>query len=282
MSYTPTKKLAKKRKKIFIQRSVVLVIAVVCIVGSIIFAFQVKNFRIDTISITGTTSIPESEIEDVVKTLLADSYGYIIPRDNTLFYPKEEIISTIQDTFLKLVSVEVRRDGLRGITLFIEERTPYVLWCGNNVVISATDTAKCYFVDSEGLVYSEAPVFSNDIYTHYYGGAIGNGNVLGTHYLPTVDFRNLDQFVRTLISAGVETKHIRVYDGDVEVYVVGKADSVPTVLRFSITQPYTKSLSAFNTFISDQTASSTIQKYLASVEYLDFRFGNKIYSKKRK
>jgi hypothetical protein len=117
---------------------------------------------------------------------------------------------------------------------------------------------------------------------HYYGGAIGNGNILGAHYLPTVDFRGLDQFVRTLISAGVETKHIRVYDGDVDIYILGKTGSVPAVLRFSISQPYTKSLSAFNTFISDQTTSTTIQKYLASVEYLDFRFGNKIYSKPRK
>ncbi len=259
-----------------------MAVSILCIVSSIIFAFHVENFRIHSISISGITSIPESDIKELVKKVLADSYGYVIPRDNILFYPKEEILSVLQSTFLKILSVEIKRDGLRGIIVSIEERSPYVLWCGNSVVISPKDNAKCYFVDSSGLVYSEAPVFSNDVYMHYYGGAIGNGNILGAHYLPGVDFRSLDQFVRTLISAGVETKHIRVYDGDVDVYIVGKAGAVPTVLRFSITQPYTKSLSAFNTFISDQISSSTIQKYLASVEYLDFRFGNKIYSKVRK
>jgi hypothetical protein len=217
-----------------------------------------------------------------VEKVLADSYGYLVPRDNTIFYPKEEILSTLQNSFIKILSVGVQRDGLQGITISIEERTPYVLWCGNTITISPADNTKCYFVDSSGLVYSEAPVFSNDVYMHYYGGTIGDGNILGAHYLPGMDFRNLDQFIRALISAGVETKNIRVYDGDVDVYILGKAGSIPTALRFSITQPYVKSLSAFNTFISDQTASTTIQKYLASLEYLDFRFGNKIYSKSRK
>lgn len=281
MSYIPTKKLAKKRKKIFIKRSVILAVSILCIVGSIIFAFHVENFRISNVSITGITSIPESDIKDLVKKVLADSYGYVIPRDNTIFYPKEEILSTLQNAFLKILLVGVRRDGLQGITISIEERSPYVLWCGNTVALSLADNTKCYFVDSSGLVYSEAPVFSNDVYMYYYGGTIGDGNILGAHYLPGVDFRNLDQFVRMLISAGVETKHIRVYDGDVDIYILGKAGSVPTILRFSTTQPYVKSLSAFNTFISDQTTTTTIQKYLASVEYLDFRFGNKIYSKAR-
>ncbi|TAK57605.1 hypothetical protein EPO17_01470 [Patescibacteria group bacterium] len=282
MAYTPTKKLAEKRKKVMFQRLIVSVISVVCIVGSIIFIFHQPNFRIDTIRVTGAVSLSESEVKGVVEKVLTGSYLYVIPRNNTLFYPKQEIVSILHGTFLKILSVEIKRDGLRGVSISVQERSPYALWCGSHVTVSSLDNAKCYFIDSLGLVYAESPVFSNDVYMHYYGGAIGNGNILGAHYLPVVDFRNLDQFVRTLVSVGVETKHIRVYDGDVDMYVLGKADLSPTVLRFSITQPYTKSLSAFNTFISDQTASSTIQKYLASVEYLDFRFGNKIYSKPRK
>ena len=282
MSYTPTKKLAQRRKKIVIQRLAVVTVSVICIVGSIFFAFHVENFRIQHISIIGTTSVPELEIQSLVEATLAGSYGYVIPRNNILFYPKQEILAEIQSRFLKILSVEVTRTGLQGITILIQERSPYALWCGNAVVMSTTDNTKCYFIDSEGLVYAEAPIFSNDVYMHYYGGAVGNGTVLGARYLPIVDFKNLDQFVRTLISAGVETKNIRVYDGDVDVYFSDKIGSTSTVLRFSTTQPYTKSLSAFNTFMSDQTASTTLQKYLASVEYIDFRFGNKIYSKARK
>ncbi len=282
MSYTPTKKLAQRRKKIVIQRIVVAGISVVCIIGSIIFAFHVENFRIQNISIVGANSISESEIQSLVETSLAGSYGYVIPRNNTLFYSKQEILTTLRESFLKIVSIEIERTGLQSITVSIQERSPYALWCGNNVATSATENIKCYFIDSMGLVYAEAPIFSNDVYTHYYGGAIGNGTVLGAHYLPITDFRGLDQFIRTLISVGVETKNIHVYDGDVDVYLAGKSGSTPTVLRFSITQPYVKSLSAFNTFISDQTSSTTLQKFLASVEYIDFRFGNKIYSKARK
>lgn len=282
MSYTPTKKLAQRRKKIVIQRLVVAGISVACVLGSIIFAFHVENFRIQKILITGANSISESEIQSLIETSLAGSYGYVIPRNNTLFYPKQEILSEVQSRFLKILSVEIKRDGLRGITVSIQERSPYALWCGNAVTILSADNTKCYFIDSEGLVYAEAPAFSDDVYTHYYGGAIGNGTVLGAHYLPVVDFRGLDQFIRTLISVGVETKNIRVYDGDVDVYLAGKDGSTPTVLRFSTSQPYAKSLSAFNTFISDQASSTTLQKFLASVEYIDFRFGNKIYSKPRK
>ncbi len=259
-----------------------MAVSILCIVSSIIFAFHVENFRIHSISISGITSIPESDIKELVKKVLADSYGYVIPRDNTIFYPKEEILSTLQNAFLKILSVDVRRDGLQGITISIEERSPYVLWCGNKIAISPADNTKCYFVDSSGLVYSEAPVFSSDVYMHYYGGAVGNGVVLGAQYLPTNDFRSLDQFVYMLISVGVESKQVRVYGGDVEVYLLGKGGTIPTVLRFTIAQSYTKSLSAFNTFISDQTATTTLQKFLTSVEYLDFRFGNKIYSKVRK
>jgi len=282
MAYTPTKKLAQRRKKIVIQRLVVVIISVICIIGSIFFIFRVENFRIQKISIVGHTSISESEIRDLVETTLAGSYGYVIPRNNTFFYPKQEILSDIQSHFLKILSVEIKRSGLQEITVSIHERSPYALWCGNSMPVFSADTVKCYFLDSEGLVYAEAPIFSNDVYMHYYGGAVSSGTVLGAYYLSTVDFKKLDQFVRTLISLGVETKDIRVYDGDVDIYLSNKTDSLPTVLRFSTAQLYTKSISAFNTFISDQTTTTTIQKYLASVEYVDFRFGNKVYSKARK
>ena len=272
MSYTPTKKLAKKREKALIRRLLISFVLVICIFGSIIFVFHIERFRIQSISITGSTSLSEAEVKSAVERTLAGSYGYVIPRNNTLFYPKQKILLTLPETFLKIIYVEVKRDGLRGITVSIQERNPYALWCGATVVVLSTDNSKCYFMDSEGLIFAEAPTFSDNVYMQYYGGAVGNGVVLGAHYLPTTDFRNLDQFVRTLVSVGVESKQVRVHDGDVNVYVFGKTVSASTVLRFSIAQPYVKSLSAFNTFISAQVAITTLQKYLSSVEYIDFRF----------
>jgi cell division septal protein FtsQ len=281
MAYTPTKKLADKHKKTLIRRSITLLISVLCIAGSIIFIFHLDNFRIGTVSVIGTTSISEAEVKDLAKAVIDGSYGHVLPRNSILLYPKQEITSTLHSKFLKVLSVKVQRDGLRGITISIQERTPFALWCGSDI-LTAKVNGKCYFMDSDGLLYTEAPTFSSDVYLQYYGGTIEGKNILGKHYLPATDFKNLDRFVRTLISSGVETKHILVSDGSIEIYLGEKETPFSTRLRFSLAQPYDKSLSAFNTFISAQTTMTTVQKYLKTVEYINFRFGNKIYSKARK
>ena len=177
-----------------------------------------------------------------------------------------ENIKTIKD-------VDVSWKNWQTISINITERKPHSVWCGNDIKI--VDTT-CYFVDKEGYIYSQAPIFSGTMFTKSYGPLIYNQipnldktQVIGNYFLPSETYvqifnliQMLDQNNRKVISLSC--------DGADYKFILEQGP----VIIFNNKNNFL--LSFQNLFSAISTKNLDLDKDAGKINYIDLRFDNKI------
>lgn len=133
-------------------------------------SMQVSLGKYEHIIVTNTDAIDIS-----LQQYLHDRFLY--PRSNRLWFSNKKAERYIMSQFPRISSVHI--SSSKGIlNIKGKEREGYYLWCGNEVVPIRLDTP-CYFADSTGFIFDEAPYFSGTSYLRLYGD-ISEGYVIGT------------------------------------------------------------------------------------------------------
>ncbi len=106
------------------------------------------QFNISTVSISGAENIKEELITSSIETVLDDGAYRILSRRNIFLYPRESLEDTIIKSFPLVKSVSISRPSTLSTTIevMIEERMAFARWC-------PTDEAPCYFMDERGFIY---------------------------------------------------------------------------------------------------------------------------------
>ena len=264
----PVSKLKARRRR---RRVVLLVVACflfILLVGGLVGLSWLPMFRIHTVEVTGASSVGSSVIESMVEERLLGTYWGVFPRSNIFFYPKSTIEKELLASFPVFNSVEVRRSNLETINVTVVERTTTALWCGESVVAASA----CFLLDDNGVAYAPAADFSGRVYLSYYGPVSGT-NV--KQFITHEEFQALSALVPALEKAapGETLSRVEVEGADVHItfesgftLMYSLEDNSADVLeRFSLaikTEPFTKHT-------------------LSDFEYLDLRFGDKLYYKLR-
>ncbi len=237
--------------------------------------------RVQTISIEGTSALSTSTLEAFVRNELSGNYWAAFPKDNILLYPKETVEKDILAAFPSIRSAALRADTLTSITLSVAERTPSALWCGEAAeTASSTPSAPvsaaphCLILDEDGVAYAAASSSSGTAYLPYYGALPGGGTTLPAQFLPPGSFKDLSALVAALAgeaNAGAPSRvvvdenndvHLQFGNGFVLLFALG-GDAGKLAQRFALA-----------------LASSPFAAHpLSSFQYLDMRFGDKLYFK---
>jgi hypothetical protein len=241
------------------------------------------NINIKSIEVSGNKTISAGVIEEGAREVLSGHYLWVFPKTNFFLYPKSKMIEDLQNkhTLLKNIEVTLKEGGILGISF--EERIPTYTWCGEDLPSSAEDfqDRSCFFMDESGYVFDEAPYFSGNVYFRFFGSIESeDGTPLGHHYFPEI-WQNLNSFRITLTEMDLKPSSIYVTDeGDVEVYLASKA-LPPNSQKIIYKKDADLELLAENlNFALDTEPLKTDfkQKY-SELEYLDLRFGNKVFFK---
>ena len=61
--------------------------------------------------------------------------------------------------------------GFRTIVIKISERDPFALWCDGEAPVDGDDAnvGSCFFLDSDGYIFANAPYFQDNVYFKLYG-----------------------------------------------------------------------------------------------------------------
>ena len=146
------------------------------------------------------------------------------------------------DTRIK--STDVSRSGVE-ITVTVVEHTPTYLWCDTtddrrtrmnadgkeriDADGSEQGDEECFFTNDEGYVFSEAPLFSGNVYITLRGPLYGEGtDPRGKRYLPLEQFKKYHSFSRFYRSRNCRTPVRAMGSGD---YAVGVRNGLE--VRFS-------------------------------------------------
>lgn len=241
-------------------------LGLVLIIGSFLYYIYSPDYIIRETHIRGVTLSNESKIKEITQKYLNIKKLNIIPINNWLLFPIEEVRLSLQsDPTIKDAKVEVRAGDLY---IEVVEREPSYVWCGEN-----TDAIKsCYFVDDEGIVFAEAPIFQGSTYIKVFKHI--EGEILGTKIedkeflsalsLTVAEVKPLSLDIRNVILGS--STHVTLEDRSGLKLYVDKNTSPQDILERL--KAFMSSKEVFNSF--------------SDFEYIDLRSEHKIFLKRKR
>jgi len=264
-----------KRKRLGIIFSV---IGLLIIVG-IIFFLRMKLFQLRTIEVSGSVIVEQKDIQNFINKKYEGKYLWLIPKNNSFFVLPKKVKKSLQEEFPRIDTINVSRNFPSSLFIEITERKGMYVWCGNDITRTlVSKNTSCFFVDKEGIIFSEAPYFSGTPFTLFLGGSKDASNVLGTQLLPRDDFTNILFIYDTINKLKLSPYAIRILsEREYEILLRGDSDftSSTRIKLKDIDDQITLSqnlAAALNTKIFKEYK-------INEFEYIDARFGNKVFYK---
>ncbi|MEK7068493.1 MAG: hypothetical protein AAB964_01625, partial [Patescibacteria group bacterium] len=245
------------------------VVAAAALVAGLVWLSHAPFLRIETVTVTGVRSVASSSIQTLVRQRVQGVYGYLFAKDNILLYPQDEIAAALAAKYPQFKVVEVQAADFSTVKVTVVEREPKALWC----LAPHNQAGSCYFMDEDGVVYAPAPTFSAPVYISYRGTATGK---LPRQYLSKEEFHALSAFAGAIAQKESPERLESVsVDGLGDVRLRFENDF--TVL-FSLNE---EGGDIFERYVLARTAEPFAGRPLSDFEYLDLRFGDKLYYKER-
>ena len=238
-------------------------------------SIQIKN-----IEVSGNSTVSKDEIISVIRNETSAKYLMLFSKNSIFLYPKKMIEIKLADDFKKIETVSIKSKGLKTLIVSIIERKPNSLWCfsgsEDGTLRKNNNSGMCYFLDKEGVIFSEAPDFSGNAFLRYYGLLDDIEQPIGKIYMPSGRFKDMSRFVSSLETLGISVASFRAEsENDYKIYLKNGIK-----ILFDDKQPFDKTLENIQSILSEVDLKGDYSVNNPSkINYVDLRFGNKVYLK---
>ncbi len=275
--------LRKKRKK-RMMRFALFFVGIIILLGLVSYGSHRKEVRIQKIILRGGLLVTEADLGEKSFEYMKGSYFWLFPKNTILWYPKSKLESYLRENFKRIDNIDINLDGFQTMIITIEERKPFAIWCDapprSNTVSTTTkmeDGATenhCYFIDQNSTIFSEAPYFSGDAYFKYYGD-IGTTTPVGNYYISsTTLFEEINTFIESVRKMSLHPVYLLSKDGgDFSLAISGGGQ-----ILFDMKKPLSDISKNLQSLLSTPALSTSTNRDLP-IEYIDLRYGNKLYYK---
>lgn len=270
-------RLQKRKKRVFILK-VIMLCAVLGAGGYGFFSMvNAQSFSIATVNIQGTKLVSQTDVARIANNSLAGSYAFFFPKKNVLLAPRDEIKTKLEEAYPEFTNVEVETEGLTKININVAERTPAALWCEGDIkTILDKENATCYFADATGFIFSKAPTYSGNALPTF-GGHFDTEKVIGSQILSERDFDIYKEFMKNISVLNTIPAFLHI-DGHNEYTIVLTNGGRILISGMTDTLVLFENLKSV---IEEQGNSTERQAFLNNLDYIDLRYGNKVYYKLR-
>jgi len=230
------------------------------------YCLTLDSIKIKDIEISGNSTVSQDEITSIVKDEIGKKDLYFIPTDNFFLFKRFEIPETILQNIKKIKSVNISFSGLNKITVNVTERTPENLWCDSG----QGSSEKCYFMDNQGLIFSDAPIFNGNLFPEYFGLITGSSPI-GQNYFDAdmfVKISNLFSNIKKMNLNPVSFKALSKDEYEVNLALGGK-------ILLNGEQNFDTEMVNLQTLI-DNNYIKTDDKTLSKLNYVDLRYNGKV------
>ena len=255
----------ERKKKKFLRWFLLLAFLFALLFAGLAFLSRISQLHIANFDISGTSPADDSAIRSLVSEAASGYYLYFFPKSDILLYPAGKVRAEILNQFPEISSADVGRSDLKTVTVSLIQKKPVATWCGN----SPTNPQPCLFLDESGEAYKLAPQFSVSPYFQYFGTL--STSTLPAAFLPKEGFASLENLISSLSGIFSATTAYLTPDGDFEL-----SDAAKTVVKIGEKDNYSLALRYLKAFLSNPSFGNP-DKF----EYIDLRFGKKVYYKLR-
>lgn len=267
-----TPQFARRKRRQFLLKAGALCAGVVLLLAGAVFLLRHEKLQIESVVVEGGEVVDVRALTNFISGTLAEKYLWLVPKSNVLLIPEDSLEASVLKSFPRLNTIELSRTDFRTLSVVVKEREPRALWCGENR-LGEGSTPSCYFLDEHGFVYAPAPSFSGEVYIRLYG-PLGGGEPIGQFFLTAEYFTKLRAFAEALQSRDVKALELALIDErDAELYL---EDGTKILLDPSEDLDY-----VLDNLLSVLTSATFKERDKINLEYLDLRFGNKVYYKER-
>lgn len=272
--------LRAKRRRMLALKVLAVLIVIGGIAWGISYVSYLPSFTIQTIRVSGAHDVPADLIERYAWTVLQNGSRHYLSRANVLLYPGPVIEHDIVSDFPRIRSAVVSRPSLLSTTMDItvEERAPFALWC-----TSATfdGSERCYQMDDTGFIFAEAPDSASStpaasayVFRGTLGAASTTQEVIGDpigHAFAPAHLSGLAVLLRLLGQAGFTPLGASITDGE--------DFTVPLQEGFYLKASFGADAATLVRDLQLVLSSDALQGKQDQLEYVDLRFGDRVYYK---
>jgi len=223
---------------------------------------RMPSLTISAVRVEGVETLATADIEKRVDETMRGAYWGIIPKRFLYLYPTQAIVSALES--IDRVSEATVRTEQNALVISVSEFKPNALWCKANDVAS-----DCYFINTSGIAYEKAPTLI--------GGTMPRFYIEGKE--PRKDEVLLPQELLARLTALSESL-AQTFALQVQDFTIHEATDVTLTLtsgaeiRIDTTDSVEQIFSNISSILN---AKEFENLKTGDFEYIDLRFGNKVF-----
>lgn len=268
--------LAKKKKRRKIFRAILLVTFILSVFGGIVFWFNHPVLNISSFEISAVEFANKDDIHKEVNQILNDKKFFLFSNKNIFFLPKTKIREALINSNHSIQGVSMRILKFDLLEINITEYSYSGKWCGNS---KEEEIDPCYLLNKEGQIFAKEKALDKKNTLTFFSPLIEfekqeelESNILGKQYLPVETFKNIVTFAEYLPEFDIHVKEIVTKDN--ETFSVITTEDL--LLMIDYQDQAQEILNNLKTVIETEEIN---EAQLSNLEYIDLRFGNKVYYK---
>ena len=242
-----------------------ILIALAAIAYAVHYVSYLPQFSIQSVTVVGTQNIPPQLVSDYAQTILDDGSYHFLSRKNILLYPRAVLERAIAGYFPRIASASVSRSSLSStdLTVTVIERQLFALWCAS--------PQECYQMDSGGFIFAQASTTAATSTEYVFSGGVATSTQpIGQTFVPA----HLPALVALLTQ--LSQSGFTPLGATVENYT---DFSVPLQSGYFIKASFGEDGGTLVKNLQLVLGSAALQGSVSQLEYVDLRFGDRVYFK---
>ncbi|MDP2651349.1 MAG: hypothetical protein Q8O98_02025 [bacterium] len=260
----------QRRRQVRKVRAIVALILLLILLGALTYLSHLERLLIDDVKYYGNVVTKDEEVSRIVEEHLSGKYLWLFPRANAFLYPKRSIEHSLLSGIPRLESLDLELNGLNTLNVTLRERVPKALYCED--ITDITMPTGCYFLDSNGYIFSKAPAFSGAVY-FIYSNTTALERPLDKQYLSQKEFLPIARFIEKLVELGVRPRAF-IKTGDEYHLVLNGSGKV----MWKADEDINSVALNLEAFLYDEVIAAE-EDFLEQILYIDLRFRNKVFYK---
>ena len=250
-----------------------LVVGIVfaCVAGGIYFA-RIRRLQVTKISVEGVSSLSQDEIAARIRSMLDGKYFGLVPRTNIFLIRSSRIAKELIAAVPMIRSIRITKTIPDRVTVSVVERTLWAIAC-NDLNISPKKPVQCAYIDDTGFAYESSPLSVGSLITRI-------TTDMAEQHIPSAFFDGA--FVA---DAGM-MKQIVEHATSARVIGYDFSSALPREMKVKTAEGFTVifprgAILADTEKVLQRVFEQEIKEKQPQLDYIDVRFGNKVFFKFR-
>jgi len=256
-------RIAKRnRSKRIFNLSLRIAFPVVFFVG-LVFLLRADFLQIKNFEVLGAEAVSSESVKNVAAVFVSGNKLFIIPKSDILLLNKNKLASALLSNFPRLEKVKINKQFFsKSVELSLTERKTDFLWC--------SPSNECFFMTKEGLVFEKLDPVQIPREKIIFRGNLTEAPLM-KNFADAEKMQNYLKFIRFFEDAGFRINSINVESPDKAVAESDVGDIIFNPEEIDLSLPAQNAILLIN--------DTKIKNPSARFNYIDTRFGNKIFYK---